>query len=475
MATIVAPVAASPASLAVAPWLEGGSARRQLVPLSLLHHTAGDWVRTLTFRLPWCLTTGRATSPPIIKTLPRPATQRRPATRPFPAGRSSWPMPRRCQVRPLADVQSTGVRTSSPPTGRTFSPTAVNPPPVCASACTRSPPASGAMPGPRRQERPSGDVHAASGPSASHRPWPPATISGVPPPAGPRKTVDRQVRPPSSDVRARGRAKGSAACEPTATTVRPDAAIPASEGGTSCAGAPPGPANCASASRADGEASTGPVGPEPALGRPVMTMPATATASSATQAAAPTRTVRPPRRGCGRLAREAARRARGAARPAWTATPDGGAAAGPASRGTIAGTTGIGSVRCSSASAGSHPASRCHSSPASRHALSDCCHTDRPSAPASARDVAGPRGRLPRVRRRFPGRGSVAVPGAPRVTGPPAAATHRLGGGCRARVRLVASSRQAQPAGTRGIDPAGMPAEGWCAAEGGDDTAQRPR
>src|SRR5215831_4764223 len=64
MATIPEPVAASPASPAVALWLTGGSARRQLVPLSLLHHTPGDWVRTLTFRLPWCFTTVRATCPP---------------------------------------------------------------------------------------------------------------------------------------------------------------------------------------------------------------------------------------------------------------------------------------------------------------------------------------------------------------------------------------------------------------------------
>jgi hypothetical protein len=87
MATIPEPVAASPASLAVAPWLTGGSARRQLAPLSLLRHTPGDWVRTLTFRLPWCFTTVRATSPAIIRTLPRAATQRKPVTRPFPAGR----------------------------------------------------------------------------------------------------------------------------------------------------------------------------------------------------------------------------------------------------------------------------------------------------------------------------------------------------------------------------------------------------
>src|SRR5215831_1542966 len=264
MATIPEPVAASPASLPVAPWLPGGSARRQLAPLSLLHHTPGYWVRTLTFRLPWCLTTVRATSPAIIRTLPRAATQRRPANRPFPAGRSSSPAPRRCQVRPLAEVQSTGVRTRPPPAGCTFSPTAANPPPVCATACTRSPPTSGAMPGPTRQERPSGDVHAASGPTASHPPWPPATISGIPPPAGARKTADCHVRPPSGDVRTSGRAKGSAACEPTATTVWPAAATAVSEGGTSGAGAPPGPANCASASRADAEATTSPVGPRPA-------------------------------------------------------------------------------------------------------------------------------------------------------------------------------------------------------------------
>ena len=155
-------------------------------------------------------------------------------------------------------------------------------------------------------------------------------------------------------------------------------------------------------------------------------MPATATASSATQATAPTRSVRPPRRACGRPGPRRGRpgpgccpRPRGG--PACLAGPPDGGAAGPASSGTIAGTTGIGSVRCSSTSAGSHLASRCHSSPASRHALIDCCHTDRPPAPAGARDVAGPRARAPRIRCQLPARGSVPVPEPPRVPGPPSA------------------------------------------------------
>ena len=78
-------------------------------------------------------------------------------------------------------------------------------------------------------------------------------------------------------------------------------------------------------------------------------------------------------------------------------------------------------MRCWSASAASHPASRCHSSPASRHALIDCCHTDRPAAPAIARGVAGPRARALRVRFRLPARGSVPVPEPPRVSGSPSA------------------------------------------------------
>jgi hypothetical protein len=51
----------------------------------------------------------------------------------------------------------------------------------------------------------------------------------------------------------------------------------------------------------------------------------------------------------------------------------------------------------------------------------------------------------------------------------------RPGSGCRAGVRLVASCRRAQPARTRGIDPTGIATESWCAAEGRDDPAQRPR
>ena len=107
--------------------------------------------------------------------------------------------------------------------------------------------------------------------------------------------------------------------------------------------------------------------------------------------------------------------------PACLAGPPDGGAAGPASWGAIAGTTGIGSVRCWSASAASHPASRCHSSPASRHALIDCCHTDRPAAPATARGVTGPRARALRVRFRLPAGGSVPVPEPPRVSGSPSA------------------------------------------------------
>jgi hypothetical protein len=170
----------------------------------------------------------------------------------------------------------------------------------------------------------------------------------------------------------------------------------------------------------------------------VMTMPATATASSATQATAPARSARPPRRACGRPGPRRGRPDPGCCPPrpgggpgccpprprggsACLAGPPDGGAAGPASSGTVAGTTGIGSVRCSSTSADSHPASRCHSNPASRHALIDCCHTDRPPGPAGARDVAGPRARAPRIRCHLPAGGSAPVPEPPRASGPPSA------------------------------------------------------
>ena len=394
-------------------------------------------------------------------------------------------MPRRCQVRPLADVQSTGVRTSSPPTGRTFSPTAVNPPPVCASACTRSPPASGAMPGPRRQERPSGDVHAASGPSASHRPWPPATISGVPPPAGPRKTVNRQVRPPSSDVRARGRAKGSAACEPTATTVRPDAAIPVSEGGTSCAGAPPGPANCASASRADGEASTGPVGPSGA--RPTGDDDASdrhgeqrhagrGTDQDRAAAAPGVRAAGPARLPGGPGGRRGMPPGAPARRPGL---PDGPTRRRGGRRTRIQGHhRGHDRDRLGALLVGvrwlppGQPLPFEPRLPPRAQRLLPYRPAVRPGQRAGRRRAAGPfaPGSPP-----FPRPGFSRGPGGAPGNRAARRRDDRLGGGCRARVRLVASSRQAQPAGTRGINPAGMPAEGWCAAEGGDDTAQRPR
>jgi hypothetical protein len=140
---------------------------------------------------------------------------------------------------------------------------------------------------------------------------------------------------------------------------------------------------------------------------------------------------RPPRRRCGRPrpgccparpGRRPARPGRPRSCPACLAGPPSGEAARPVPTGVvIAGTTGIGSVRCWSAFAGSHPASRCHSSPASRHAFSDCCHTDRPAAPAGAREVAEPRARAPRARGHLPGRGSASVPEPPPVPGPPSA------------------------------------------------------
>ena len=113
-------------------------------------------------------------------------------------------------------------------------------------------------------------------------------------------------------------------------------------------------------------------------------------------------------------------RARGAARPAWRARQMAGR---PGPHPAAPSRARPGSARCAARRRppGSHLASRCHSSPASRHALIDCCHTDRPPAPAGARDVAGPRARAPRIRCQLPARGSVPVPEPPRVPGPPSA------------------------------------------------------
>jgi hypothetical protein len=95
----------------------------------------------------------------------------------------------------------------------------------------------------------------------------------------------------------------------------------------------------------------------------------------------------------------------------------------------------------------------------------------RPGRAAGRRPAAGP---CAPASRPSPRRGFIpdprAAPGirAIRHEDPP-------GSGCRAGVRLVACCRQAQPARTRGIDPTGIATESWCAAEGGDDPAQRPR
>ena len=103
-------------------------------------------------------------------------------------------------------------------------------------------------------------------------------------------------------------------------------------------------------------------------------------------------------------------------RPATPARPPPGEgpAGGPAGEGAsptsaavaVADTTGIGSVRCRSASAGSQPAGRCHSSPASRHAPSACCHTDPPPAPVIASPIPEPSSARLRVPPAGPGPGS---------------------------------------------------------------------
>ena len=88
--------------------------------------------------------------------------------------------------------------------------------------------------------------------------------------------------------------------------------------------------------------------------------------------------------------------------------PAGARGAGPASTGAAAaGTIGIGSVRCRSASADCHPGGRCHSSPATRHTLNACCHTDVPPAPPFPRLAPERRADLPSPRR-FPFSGADA-------------------------------------------------------------------
>ena len=169
-------------------------------------------------------------------------------------------------------------------------------------------------------------------------------------------------------------------------------------------------------------------------------MPATATASSATQTTTLTSTARPLRREGSHLRPRCCppcplRPGRCLARPG-SCPPCPGCCLGrpgcclahllrpgspppwPASRSS---TTGIGSVRCAPTSADSHPAGRCHSSPASRHAPSDRCHTDRPSAPVIAPHVPGPRAGPLRLHGHLPFLGSVPVPEPPGAPGPPSA------------------------------------------------------
>src|SRR5437762_7946618 len=228
-----------------------------------------------------------------------------------------------------------------------------------------------------------------------------------------------------------------------------------------------------------------------------MTMPATAVASSAMQTAAPTTTVRLPRRSLRppRTARTGlARRAPGdsapAARGGWGGTAD---AAATSTGATGADTTGIGSVRGKSSSAGFHAACRCHSSPAARHALCDRCHTDRPPAPVPAvpgpTRARGPASALPAsteadaapgarrsslaVRPGWPGPAASMPPGCPRRAGlrPSAGRTPRNVQGETARLAApwagTASLLTDRPAGQPGVSRA-------CASQGGTLCVSRP-
>jgi hypothetical protein len=162
--------------------------------------------------------------------------------------------------------------------------------------------------------------------------------------------------------------------------------------------------------------------------------------------AAPTSTVRPPRRGCSRPRLGCPPGPGSCLVPSACRPPCAGRCPLPSCRPLCAGccpspvpppglsgfagiaiaaTTGIGSVRCRSASAGSHPAGRCHSSPALRHALSDCCHTELPAL--AARPRLEPRTRPFRGRGRFRGPGS--VPAASASGGLPGAGDGPVSGG----------------------------------------------
>ena len=145
----------------------------------------------------------------------------------------------RCQVRPFAEVHSTGLGTPLPAGPGMFSPTAMKPECVRVRPRILSPADMG-TPGSACHAWPSAEVQAGLWPSASQLSRPRTISTGTAP--GPGGTLlfpsaaRAQVRPPSWESRISGTDSGPAPWEPTATMVLPAAASPVSEAGR------PGPA-----------------------------------------------------------------------------------------------------------------------------------------------------------------------------------------------------------------------------------------